>query len=387
MKAPLHTNNEKKEYSLKIVAKEQKPLSKNQQMFNRLTKRIELLKFDITQESDKLNMLLDLYGREVIPLHDSIANSRIALAMVLGKATDQTKFTKKQLQEIGDAIVELCREAFKSIDPSDEQVAFYDLWSKTTYKEELEQQMNMAKEMFSDMMSDVYGMNIDLDDVEDTPEGFARFQQKMREQQQQEQQDRKKTTRPKTKKQQAKEEAQKAEEAIKNRSIRSIYIALAKVLHPDGESDIDLKAEKEEIMKRVTVAYDQQDLPTLLKLEMEWVHKTSEHLEQLTEDKLKLYLSVLKQQVTELENEKLSIIHSPRYEAVTAYACMPTKIALSRIRKTKKELVNICSNLADFSSRFEKPNAKREVIEFAISYKVLMEEKEEMEAFWNEMMY
>lgn len=49
---------------LKIVVKGQKPLSKNQQTFNKLIKRIETLEHDIESEQEKLLRLLILSQRD-----------------------------------------------------------------------------------------------------------------------------------------------------------------------------------------------------------------------------------------------------------------------------------------------------------------------------------
>lgn len=371
---------------LQVAAKESKPLSKGQQLFSRLTRRIESLKIDLTQESEKLSKLLKLYEEEIVPLQEDAANLRLALALALGNATQQAPFTQMQIEEVGRAIVGLCDEAFNSIDPNEQHQAFYDCWSKTTYREQLEQQLNQAKVMFSDLMSDVYRTTIDMDDMEDTPDGFARFQQRMRQEQEQARQSRREEARPKTRKQLAQEQLLKAEEAVKIKSIRGLYISLAKIFHPDIESDATRKAEKEEIMKRVTAAYEQQDLPTLLRLEMEWVHNTSENLEQLTEDKLTVYLSVLQQQIADLEKEKISMIHSPRYAAVTVYACMPHSIAVSRIKRDRRELTDLCCSLDSYAVSFERSNAVKPIMEFVSSYNKLRAE-DQQEDRWNDILF
>ena len=46
-------------------------------------------------------------------------------------------------------------------------------------------------------------------------------------------------------------------------------MSLAKMLHSDLETDETLKLEREELMKKVTAAYQDKDLNTLLKLEIE----------------------------------------------------------------------------------------------------------------------
>jgi hypothetical protein len=359
---------EKKEKGLKIVAKGEKPLSKNQKMFNSLTRRIETLENEIVTENQKLSKLLELHNKGIIPLENKVAHSRIKLAMTLAKSIELNKFTKKQTETIGEAIVTLCDDAFSDIEPTPELEAFYDRWSKVPYKLEIEQQNDDTKEEFADFMSDLFGIDIDMDDFDGSAESYARFQQKINDEFDQAQSQKQHQNHKKSKKQQAREEAQKEKEDIKNKSIRSIYIALVKILHPDTETDLVIKAEKDEIMKKVTVAYDQKDLTTLLKLEMEWVHKTSEHLEILTDDKLRIYIAALKQQASELEQEKFSLYHHPRYAKVSYFGGMSEQSAIREIQIVKSELKTILDNLNIFITHFERPNAKKQILEFVNEY-------------------
>lgn len=371
--------DDSKEMGLKIVAKGNKKLSKNQQLFNKLTKRIETLEQEINKENEKLNKLLVVHGKEIRPLQIKGAQIRLKLAISLGSAAENNKFTKKQSVNIGFTIVDLCDEAFLYFEPDMEQEAFYDKWADVPYKEVIEQQVDEAKELFAEYMGDKFGMDIDLEDFDDSPEGMARFRAKMKAQFDEAQQQQQ--PRNKSKKQLAKELEKKAVDELKAKNIRSIYIALVKILHPDTESDIALKAEKEEIMKKVTVAYDQKDLATLLKLEMEWVHKTSEHLEKLNDDKLKMYILALRQQVTELEAEKFNLSNNSRFAGVQEYADYNEKHALHEIAHEKSELRKIFKNLQSLVSTFDRTTSKKQVLEFVTSYIELKSEED----FWDNM--
>ena len=106
-----------------------------------------------------------------------------------------------------------------------------------------------------------------------------------------------------------KELAQKEKENLKNKSLKSIYINLAKLLHPDTETDEETKLFKEEIMKKITIAYNNKDIFTLLKLEMEWIKKEEKNLDNIPISTIKLYNEILLEQIKELENniENLNI--------------------------------------------------------------------------------
>jgi hypothetical protein len=63
----------------------------------------------------------------------------------------------------------------------------------------------------------------------------------------------------------------RAAEEFRKRSIAKLYKQLARVLHPDLEQDRGLQSEKVQLMQELTEAYRQNDLHTLLRLELQWI--------------------------------------------------------------------------------------------------------------------
>ena len=86
----------KQEAALRIRVNGEKLLSKNQQLFNKLSARVENLEKEIGKEDNRLSQVLLQFSKEIKPLHTQIAELKIELAMTLGKATELNKFTKKQ---------------------------------------------------------------------------------------------------------------------------------------------------------------------------------------------------------------------------------------------------------------------------------------------------
>jgi len=372
----------KKESGLKIISRGAKPLTKNQKLFNSLTSRIEKLEKEIITEQEKLSKLLEVHNKSITPLENKVAHSKLKLAMTLAKTTEINKFTKKQTNAIVAAIVDLCDDAFNEIEPTPEEEAFYDKWSKVPFKVDIGIQKEFIKEDFADFMSQMFGMDVDTDELDGSAESFARRKEKLRNQFEQAQEQKKEQNHKKSKKQEAREIAQKEKEEIKNKSLRSIYIALVKILHPDTETDPSVKAEKDELMKKVTVAYDKKDLSTLLKLEMEWVHNTSEHLEKLTEDKLKIYIAALRQQATELQNEIFSLYYHPRFAKISDFGRMPEKMAIKEMQNFKSELKSIFENLNIYIANFQIAGTKKHILEFIDEYQQGLFGTES-DDFWN----
>jgi hypothetical protein len=122
-----------------------------------------------------------------------------------------------------------------------------------------------------------------------------------------------------TKAQIEKERKRLEQEEAKNRDIKSLYKQLAKVLHPDLETDPVLKVHKEEWMKRLTAAYQKADLHDMLLLEMEWLGEESSNLIAAGEEKLRIYCQVLKEQVAQMKDQTEGLFYEPRYETVRRF--------------------------------------------------------------------
>ena len=89
--------------------------------------------------------------------------------------------------------------------------------------------------------------------------------------------------------------------------IKTLFRQLAKVFHPDKELQEHLKEEKTDLMKKITAAYENQDLYSLLKLEKEQLGPR-----ELSEDKLKLYIKHINDRLKELKSfEAMLKKHGP----------------------------------------------------------------------------
>ena len=108
----------------------------------------------------------------------------------------------------------------------------------------------------------------------------------------------------------------RAEEEFRKRSIANIYKQLARVLHPDFERDTERQKNKVQLMQELTAAYRQNDLHTLLRLEMQWIENEGGDIDRLTEEKLGVYNEILQDQVQGLEQRLMGLIFHPRYRPI-----------------------------------------------------------------------
>src|ERR1039457_2492106 len=93
--------DDKKELNdLSIVPQPDRKLSKNQQKFNRLAKRIEQLQETISLDTAKLERLLKIYVAEIPGRKRLLAGKRVSMAKALGASIGKVKFGKKQLEKL-----------------------------------------------------------------------------------------------------------------------------------------------------------------------------------------------------------------------------------------------------------------------------------------------
>lgn len=149
-----------------------------------------------------------------------------------------------------------------------------------------------------------------------------------------------------------------AEEARK-RTISTIYKQLAKVLHPDLETDPAQREQKLHLMQELTTAYRAGDLHTLLRLELSWIHREEGDLDRLTDEKLKVYIELLNEQVAELKQEVISIPYSSRFASVSRFASPFThepddlEYILDSLAPLTQSLAGTLKNLAGPQARTE----------------------------------
>ncbi len=331
----------KKSSSLVLSKFKNKILSKEQSLFNKYSKKIELLRNQIESEQLKYENLVKYFITKVEPEQKSYADALIEFVKQLFIMYKHEKLTNIAKEKLSLLIISNLKSAFKFVVPSDDVKAIYDSFNDTSYDEEESEQIDMMKDSMGDMFSEMFGTNIDFSDMDMSEEGMAKKLAEMKEIfENQEKNSPKTKSRKKTKREIDFEIKKKQAEELQNKNIRSIYTSLAKMLHPDLELDEMKRLEKEELMKKVTNAYHEKDLHTLLKLEIEIIHKENENLEHLTDEKLKLLNIALKEQVDELEEEKEMQKHHPKYENIGEFMHFPEKRATQQIDNYIREIID-----------------------------------------------
>jgi hypothetical protein len=110
-------------------------------------------------------------------------------------------------------------------------------------------------------------------------------------------------TRKKTAKQLAKEAKLEFEAKQLSLSIKEVFRKLVSALHPDRESDPEERQRKTALMQRVNLAYAKKNLLLLLELQLELEHIDQTSLDNISDERLKHFNKILKEQLAELDQE------------------------------------------------------------------------------------
>lgn len=226
----------------------------------------------------------------------------------LDRASDHKEMKESERGMITSLIVELAGELLASRDDK-ELKAIYNKHSNSDYDKKEVANIKGMKSMMEDVLGVDLGDDLDMSSPEDL---LKRVEAQMEEEWAQDNAERQawealQSKRKKSAKQLAKEAQQQAEEQQVSQSIREAYRKLVSALHPDREPDIQERKRKTTLMQRVNEAYEKRNLLQLLKLQLELEHIDQATINNISEDRLKHYNKILKEQLAELEQEILHV--------------------------------------------------------------------------------
>ncbi|WP_407409912.1 molecular chaperone DnaJ [Acinetobacter sp.] len=95
-----------------------------------------------------------------------------------------------------------------------------------------------------------------------------------------------------------------------NQSVKTVYLKIASIIHPDREPDEAKKVEKTELLQRANEAYEQEDLFFLLKMQLEVEQSKTGANKGLNAEQVKFYEQALQAQSQALKNQIQALINS-----------------------------------------------------------------------------
>ncbi len=365
-----------------------KTLSKNQQEFNKLTLRIEKLQKEIEKKQDKFDLAMKMYGTDLYPLKAELLAERRENLIILWVHYKAKRLAQKDQQALKQIIREQLQEIFAALTdkPDDTIKQIFNELEDENYDKVLEKEKDEAKK---NMKAALKKAKVDLSDID--PNDLDALQQKIFEYnanlneahfeksnfKNQFQKEKRKSA-----KQLEAEKIQEAADELKKKNIGTIYKQLAKLFHPDLEQDEERKAEKMLLMQELTAAYEAKNLHALLTLELKWIHKENDHLESLTEEKLAVYLLILKEQVQDLTFQKQEIVYQPQYAVlVQEFGWEVKQSPVEMVTQHFKQTKNLIERFKLNTEYFNSANALRHIKAMIKEWKAAEEDMDEEELF------
>jgi hypothetical protein len=279
--------------------------SKGQKSFNTLIEKIEERRATLSDWEAFDGDFRRKYNDEFVPLRHGFDALRTQLVHRLDQSHDLKDLTKAERQTITDLISHIAGDLLVSVDdPGIAEV--YRRYST------LDAQVEPAA------LGEVHGATVfEMDSPQETTPGSADDvlrhvqeqldQQGERERIHREAREAYHAKRKKTPKRDAAEERARAEQAEVHQSIREVYRKLASALHPDREADPVERERKAGLMQRVNQAYASKSLLDLLEIQLELEHIDQASLDNVSEDRLKRWNTILKEQLRGLDQELMEI--------------------------------------------------------------------------------
>ena len=307
-------------------------LSPVQTEFNKLMKKLESARSKMAARRAKLDQQLAEINRDVMPLVEREIRANLNILRATERAIDRMKLTPKRLgaltdlmsgkaQELLDDPVGLTADEIAELEKTVDDLG--PSRSRQIEDDLVSEEFDMMREVIESMARQA-GVNIDLSglDPKADPHEYERMLHERIEAAEREFEANPPPpprARKPTKAQLEKERRRQEAEEAKKRDLKSLFKQLAKVLHPDLETDPQAKAHKESWMKRLTTAYAASDLRDMLQIEMEWLGEEAGNLAGASDQKLKVYCAVLKEQVAEIRDQTESIFAEPQYGPIRRF--------------------------------------------------------------------
>ena len=298
-------------------------LSPAQIEFNRLMAQLETARAKFERERVRLDRIMDALTHQLMPLIEETHRLDFELIMYLQNALSTFRLTYRRRESLEDLlrerardlVVDTCGLAPAQLEALQKLMEEIDPGWIDSESEEMGEGFDYLRAMMEETAREA-GLEVDLSDIDlrqNPEEGMRKLHERLAAAKAAAARP---LSRKQTKSQIERERKQRAVEEAKQRDLKTIYKQLAKVLHPDLETNPDLRANKEEWMKRLTSAHAAGDLRELLRIEMEWLGEEASNLAAAGDEKLKVYSLILKEQIDDVKSRTFTLIDEPQYSSL-----------------------------------------------------------------------
>lgn len=279
-------------FDLKVSIQKRAEQSPQQKKLNRLIDKIEQQKISLTTWQNAQAEIQQHTRQKLLPVYSELHEVLFQQLDQLWQVLHNHEFSKADMQQLDESIAQRAQMLKHSKMLSNEQQqqveqihTFYQQHAQQSAKKTKKVQQLKVDQLESDEQSS---------SIEDDFERYAAEQQQAREQAKQHRQ------------QQKREQA----EQMAAQSLKTVYLKIAAMIHPDREQDESKKEEKTELFQQASQAYEQQDLFYLLKLQLQLEQNKGVGTKELSAEQVKFYKLALDAQSQQLESQIDEILDS-----------------------------------------------------------------------------
>ena len=278
-------------FDLKITLQPDVQFSPQERKLSRLIEKIEQQKISLAAWQTAQQEIQQRMRQKLLPVYAELHEVLFQQLEQLWDTLHSHEFSKADVQQLDEKISSLAKMLKHSKMLSAVQQAqaakidtFYQQHAEQSVKKSKKTQTATAENPAEPIQGS----------LDDDFEHYAAEQQQAREQAKQQRQ------------QQKREQAEKMAE----QSLKTVYLKIAAMIHPDREPDPVKKDEKTELFQQANQAYEQQDLFYLLKLQLNLEQNKGQSAKGLTAEQVKFYKLALDAQSQQLASQLAEILDS-----------------------------------------------------------------------------
>ncbi|ENU20667.1 hypothetical protein F994_00894 [Acinetobacter bohemicus ANC 3994] len=316
-------------FDLKLsVQQDSQNLSPQQKKLNRLIEQIEQQKIQLAAWQKAQAEIQQQTRKTLVPIYTELHDILFQQLEQLWNSLQRYEFSKADIAQLDDKIQNLAA-ILKSSQVLSEQQKLKVTQIDHFYQQHAEHNQakkNKKKPMIeSHDPTETYDQHLNHEQADIGLDSYEYDEQQHEVEREQHRLNRQK---------QKREQAQKMAE----QSLKTVYLKIASIIHPDREQDEQLKVEKTEMLQHANAAYEKQDLFYLLKLQIQVEQNRGMAQKGLSNEQLKFYKLALDAQKQQLDDQIDDIVESLNW----------TKQANSKVKKSSNPI-----QIADMYKKLE----------------------------------
>ncbi|SCC71907.1 hypothetical protein GA0116959_106128 [Acinetobacter albensis] len=288
-------------FDLKLsVQQESQNLSPQQKKLNRLIEQIEQQKIQLAAWQKAQAEIQQQARKTLVPIYTELHDILFQQLEQLWNSLQRYDFSKADIAQLDDKIQNLAAILKSSQVLSEQQklkVAQIDHFYQQHAEHTQAKKHKKKPTIESHDPTETYDQHLNHEQAEVDLDGYEYDTQQYEVEREQHRLNRQK---------QKREQAQKMAE----QSLKTVYLKIASIIHPDREKDESKKIEKTEMLQHANAAYEKQDLFYLLKLQIQVEQNRGEAQKGLSNEQLKFYKLALDAQKQQLDSQIDDIIES-----------------------------------------------------------------------------